>query len=290
MRSARPCASSMPKRRDPVQISFHKTESRQLGRTMEYKRYGHAGRPMLVFPTSKGRFFQYEDFGAIGALSAFIEDGRIQSGRWTASTSRPSSPGTWTRRTAWPATTPISTMSARKSCRNSSLEAKASNGGRELKPLLSGCSMGAYHAANFLFHYPELASGVIALSGVYSTRDFFGSALEGGIYYHSPLDYLPGLNDEALLARLRASRMIFCCGQGAWEEPMLIETRELERSCATRKFPPGLTTGAPTSSHDWPWWHRPARIFRRPLARRRRPRRAGDVTLQRSSSGRNGSA
>ena len=52
--------------------------------------------------------------------------------------------------------------------------------------------MGAYHASNFLFHYPELSSGIIALSGVYSTRDFFGSALEGGIYYHSPLDYLPG--------------------------------------------------------------------------------------------------
>ena len=61
-------------------------------------------------------------------------------------------------------------------------EARVSNGGQDLKPIFTGCSMGAFHAANFLFHFPELASGLIALSGVYSTSDFFGPALDGGIY------------------------------------------------------------------------------------------------------------
>ena len=56
--------------------------------------------------------------------------------------------------------------------------------------------MGGFHAANFVFRFPELTSGVIALSGVYSTRDFFGAALDGGIYFNSPLDYLAGLTDE----------------------------------------------------------------------------------------------
>ncbi len=251
----------MPKRRDPVQISYHKTESRQLGRTMEYKRYGHAGRPMLVFPTSKGRFFQYEDSGAIGALSAFIEDGRIQV--WTVDGIDVE---TFFARDLDPQNRMARYDAYLRYVREEVLpelnaEAKASNGGRELKPLLSGCSMGAYHAANFLFHYPELASGVIALSGVYSTRDFFGSALEGGIYYHSPLDYLPGLNDEALLARLRASRMIFCCGQGAWEEPMLIETRELERVLRDKEIPAWFDYWGTDVSHDWPWWHRQLEYF-----------------------------
>ena len=61
-----------------MHISYHKTDSLHLGRPMEYKRYGHAGRPVVVFPTSGGRFFQYEDSGAVGALSEFIDDGRIQ--------------------------------------------------------------------------------------------------------------------------------------------------------------------------------------------------------------------
>ena len=146
-----------------MQISYHKTESRQLGRTMEYKRYGHAGRPMLVFPTSKGRFFQYEDSGAIGALSAFIEDGRIQV--WTVDGIDVE---TFFARDLDPQNRMARYDAYLRYVREEVLpelnaEAKASNGGRELKPLLSGCSMGAYHAANFLFHYPELASGVIAL-------------------------------------------------------------------------------------------------------------------------------
>ncbi len=43
---------------------------------MEYKVYGHAGRPLLVFPTSNGRFFQYEDSGMIAELQGFIEAGK----------------------------------------------------------------------------------------------------------------------------------------------------------------------------------------------------------------------
>src|SRR6188472_4416620 len=64
-----------------MQVAYHKDYSRHLGRDMEYKRFGHAGRPVVMFPTSRGRFFQYEDTGTIDALSDFIEDGRIQV--WT---------------------------------------------------------------------------------------------------------------------------------------------------------------------------------------------------------------
>ena len=48
-----------------MRISYHSIDSRFLDRPMEHKRYGHAGRPMVVFPTSKGRFFQFEDSGAV---------------------------------------------------------------------------------------------------------------------------------------------------------------------------------------------------------------------------------
>ena len=61
-----------------MEISYHKAWSRQLGRDMEYKRYGYAGRPVVVFPTSKGTFYQFEDQGGVGALSELIDSGRIQ--------------------------------------------------------------------------------------------------------------------------------------------------------------------------------------------------------------------
>lgn len=63
-----------------MRISYHKEYSHHLHRDMEYKVYGHAGKPMLVFPTSLGRFYQYEDSGMIQTLSEFIDAGKADLG------------------------------------------------------------------------------------------------------------------------------------------------------------------------------------------------------------------
>ena len=44
-----------------MKIEYFKTYSSYLDREMEFKVYGHCGRPMLVFPCQNGRFFDYED-------------------------------------------------------------------------------------------------------------------------------------------------------------------------------------------------------------------------------------
>ena len=56
----------------------HKWFSRSLNRDMELLAFGHAGPPMIVFPTSMGAFFEYEDRGMIGALAGTIDAGNIQ--------------------------------------------------------------------------------------------------------------------------------------------------------------------------------------------------------------------
>src|SRR5579864_3132484 len=57
---------------------YHKGYSQELHREMEMLVFGHAGTPLLVFPTSMGRFFEYEDRGMIGVLSGKIERGELQ--------------------------------------------------------------------------------------------------------------------------------------------------------------------------------------------------------------------
>lgn len=244
-----------------MDISYHKAHSAALGRDMEYKRYGYAGRPVVVFPTSQGRFYQFEDSGGVGALARFIDEGRIQlftvdgidsesffaKGRDNGQRiGRHEAYFRYIRHEALPEINAI---------------AAASNGARALKPLFSGCSMGGYHSSNFVFRFPELASGVISLSGVYSTRDFFGHELGGDIYFNSPLDYLRGLNDDAILDRLKLLRLIFCCGQGAWEERMLEETRELEQLLGAKQVPAWVDYWGGDVAHDWPWWHKQLDYF-----------------------------
>ena len=57
---------------------YRKEYSHQLGRDMESLVYGHAGQPILVFPSSMGRFYEYEDAGMIRALAGKLEAGSIQ--------------------------------------------------------------------------------------------------------------------------------------------------------------------------------------------------------------------
>ena len=60
-----------------MKVEYYKEYSHNLGRDMEFKVYGHSGRPFLVFPCQDGRFFDYENMGMIDAVKDYIESGRI---------------------------------------------------------------------------------------------------------------------------------------------------------------------------------------------------------------------
>ena len=57
---------------------YHKWFSPRLGREMEMLVYGHAGLPAIVFPTSQGRFYEFEDRGMVDAIRWKIENGEVQ--------------------------------------------------------------------------------------------------------------------------------------------------------------------------------------------------------------------
>lgn len=60
-----------------METQYFKDYSPALGREMECKVYGHAGRPMLFIPCQDGRFFDFENFHMAGTLAPWIESGQI---------------------------------------------------------------------------------------------------------------------------------------------------------------------------------------------------------------------
>ena len=60
-----------------MEMQYFKDYSPALGRDMECKIYGHAGRPMLYIPCQDGRFFDFEDFHMADTLAPWIESGQI---------------------------------------------------------------------------------------------------------------------------------------------------------------------------------------------------------------------
>ena len=56
-----------------MKVEYYKEYSPCLEREMEYKVYGHAGTPILVFPSQNGRFFDFENNGfAIFGLDVML--------------------------------------------------------------------------------------------------------------------------------------------------------------------------------------------------------------------------
>ncbi len=57
---------------------YHRWYSPRLGRDMELLVHGHAGLPVLVFPTSCGRFFEFEEFGMVRTVADKLWAGHLQ--------------------------------------------------------------------------------------------------------------------------------------------------------------------------------------------------------------------
>ena len=61
-----------------MKVEWFKEYSHCLNRDMEFKVYGHAGIPFLVFPCQDGRYFDFEDRKMYDTVAHHIEAGRIQ--------------------------------------------------------------------------------------------------------------------------------------------------------------------------------------------------------------------
>ncbi len=61
-----------------MHIEHHQWWSHHLNRDMVPKVYGHWGKPFIVFPCSRGRYFDYEGMGMIEAIAGFINAGKLK--------------------------------------------------------------------------------------------------------------------------------------------------------------------------------------------------------------------
>ena len=60
-----------------MEVQYFKRYSYNLNRDMEFKVYGHAGRPVLYIPCQDGRFFDFENFNMTDTWAPWIESGEV---------------------------------------------------------------------------------------------------------------------------------------------------------------------------------------------------------------------
>jgi esterase/lipase superfamily enzyme len=232
-----------------MHTEYYKWWSPNLNQDMELKVYGHSGKPILVFPAQGGRFYEYEDFGMVEACRGSIDAGAVKL--FTVDSVDYQS---WVNWGAHPADRGRRHEDYDRYIVQEAVPFIRGHGHEGARMFTTGCSLGGYHAANFLFRHPDCFDGCIALSGIFRLNLFIGDYMDETVYFNTPLAYLPALNDPWFLDQYRHSRIVICVGQGAWEDEMRVDAAELRHILAEKGIPAWIDFWGHDVDHDWPWW------------------------------------
>jgi esterase/lipase superfamily enzyme len=216
--------------------------SPSLGREMEVLSFGHAGQPVVVFPTSMGRFHQWEDFGMVGFLASRLAAGRLSL--WCLDSVDGES---WYAEDRQPDERVSRHLQYERYVLEEVLPRLPD------LPVLTGTSFGAFHAALFCLRHPERFRGWIGLSGLYDNSRFLDGFHSDETYFTNPLAFLPGLADERYLAPLRAmSLKVVATGT---DDPNVADSVALAEQLQAKGIEVRLDLW-PGWQHDWPYWYR----------------------------------
>ena len=263
-----------------MKVQYNKQYSQHLQREMEWKQYGDEGQGVLVFPSQDQRFYEWEDNGMIDVLSPMIEQGKfhliccdsIDRETWSVVNERVDAAYREGRQPESVSYRQLIEQHERWFRYITEELIPTVNGGRRL--LVTGCSMGGYHAANTFFRCPELFDGLISLSGLFHADYFFPGFDNTGIAHHIPDQCIANDLDEAapLIRRnsplhylhnalLAQKTIILCCGQGNYERVTLPSTERLGDLLAQKGISAWVDVWGKDVSHDFYWWRKQAAYF-----------------------------
>lgn len=218
---------------------------------MELLVFGHQGARVLVFPTSMGRFYEWEDRGMMDTMSDYIDRGWLQfycidsvdAESWYAKWKHPNE----------------------RALRQTQYEHYIT---REVLPLslqlndnpfliTLGASFGAYHAVNFALRHPHLVGRAIGLSGYYDVTRWTDGFGGGEVYFHNPVAYVANEHDLGRLEALRSVELVLAVGR----EDSLYGNNEAFSHILWEKSIWHALRIWNGWYHDWPWWKEMIRLY-----------------------------
>ena len=134
---------------------YIKWYSPNVYREMEFLWFGHSGRPLMVFPTSGGSFFENEDFHLIDSLADKIDRGELQVICVDSLDSE-----TWHNESIHPASKAARHEQYDRYLRDEVVP-YIQNRARRDDLMVYGASFGGYHAANFAGRHPDVVSRAV---------------------------------------------------------------------------------------------------------------------------------
>jgi esterase/lipase superfamily enzyme len=215
-------------------------------------RYGHWGRPVLVFPTSRGRASDFEDRGMVDAVAGLIDAGRLKL--YCVDSYDAAS---W-----FDGGIPLEERGRRHGRYESWILRDVvpwiyQDCGGPAEVITLGCSLGGFHAANFALKRADLFPRAMCFSGHYDPSSWNGWGERGDeAYFNNPFDYVPNLGGDHLDWLRGQLSLLLVCGQGPWEDTTgcLPSTQRFAGLLAGRGISHEMDLWGYDIPHDWPSW------------------------------------
>lgn len=232
---------------------YHKDFSKHLGKDMELLSFGHAGARVIVFPTSCGRFFDWENRGMIDALSHHIEQGWIQVFCLDSVDFE-----SWWNFDAHPKDKAARHLQYHKYVIEEVLPFTERENSNDFVIAL-GASMGAYHAMNIAFRFPDSFNRAVGMSGPYDFKQmsepynvftWVFDYYDENIKECDPVPYLATVSDDHI-EKIKQLDIIFAIGE---TDPLLRGNQLLTEALSQRGVPHAFRIWD-GFAHDWPIWH-----------------------------------
>jgi esterase/lipase superfamily enzyme len=226
---------------------YHKWFSPALGREMEMLVFGHDGLPVVVFPTSRGRFFEFEDRGMVNMVWDKLEHGRLQLYCVDSVDAE-----SWYNRAVPPRWRIARHMQYEQYVMQEVLALlRQQNQSPELAAV--GCSFGGYHAMNISLRHPDIFTAALSMGGAFDTSSFLSGYYDDDCYYNIPMHYLPNMNDPWYLDRYRRNKYVLATGvhDMCWND-----NERMAQVFRDKNIPCRLDVWGGDTGHDWPWWQR----------------------------------
>ena len=238
-----------------MQTYYTKWYSPSIGKEMEIKVYGHAGRPVLFIPCQDGRFFDFESFKMTDVWAPWIESGQCMVfaiDTLDQETYSATYESFWRIRRheqwfSYICNEVVPFMQAMANERNGWTGTPGC--------IAFGCSLGATHAANLYFRRPDLFDGLLALSGIYDSEYGFPGYMDELVYANSPVHYLAGMPaDHPYIQQYNQHKGVIVVGQGPWE--VTDSTFQLRDIFFQKGINVYVDIWGHDVRHDWEWWYK----------------------------------
>ena len=219
---------------------LHRWYSPNLNCDIEVLAFGHQGYPVVLFPTSMGRFYENKDFKLIESVNWFLDNGLIKiycpdgvdSMSWY---NKGIHPADRVKNHIWYDLFLLNELVP--------LAQRETSVGRVAT---AGCSFGGYHATNFGFKHPEVVKYIFNMGAAFDIRGQLDGYYDDNVYFNNPPDFIPNAHNRFYddLHVVLGTGTHDMCWNANESMAAILRAKRINHWLDVR----------PDANHDWPAW------------------------------------